>query len=141
MAPDAGARFSSAWRAHTDRIFREARRAGRREPPAAYAADALVALASEGPCKPVEVQLVANSAPIVRGHAEPGERCEIRGIGPVPVTQRGRCSATPRCVRSEIRNTWRISPHHHALKTHFGWKVVGEPGNWDLAPPDDPDPP
>ncbi|HEY4398030.1 MAG TPA: DUF222 domain-containing protein, partial [Acidimicrobiia bacterium] len=37
LAPDAGARFSSAWRAHTDRIFREARRAGRREPRAAYA--------------------------------------------------------------------------------------------------------
>ena len=48
LAPDAGARFSSAWKAHTDRIFREARRAGRHEPRTAYAADALVALASEG---------------------------------------------------------------------------------------------
>jgi hypothetical protein len=35
MAPDAGATFSAAWRAHTDRIFQEARRAGRREPRAA----------------------------------------------------------------------------------------------------------
>jgi len=41
LAPDAGARFSSAWKAHVDRIFCEARRAGRREPRAAYAADAL----------------------------------------------------------------------------------------------------
>jgi hypothetical protein len=86
MTPDAGARFSLAWRAHVDRIFRDARRAGRREPRAAYAADALVALASEGPCKPVEVQLIANSTPIVRGHTEAGERCEITGVGPVPVT-------------------------------------------------------
>jgi len=27
------------------------------------------------------------------------------------------------------------------LKTYEGWKVVGEPGNWDLVPPDGPDPP
>jgi uncharacterized protein DUF222 len=29
LAPDAGARFDAAWEAHIDRIFREARRAGR----------------------------------------------------------------------------------------------------------------
>jgi Domain of unknown function (DUF222) len=198
MAPDAGARFSSAWRAHIDRIFRDARRAGRREPRAAYAADALVALASEGPCKPVEVQLIANSTPIVRGHTESGERCEITGVGPVPVTtarallndasvtvltsdggeitavsspkrtipiklRRALEARHPTCGvkgcandqfleidhvlplarggRTEIGNTWRICTHHHHLKTYFGWKVVGEPGNRDLVPPDDPDPP
>jgi Domain of unknown function (DUF222) len=86
MAPDAGARFDAAWEAHTDRIFREARRAGLREPRTAYAADALVALATDGPCKPVEIHLIADSAPVARGHTEPGERCEIKGIGPVPVT-------------------------------------------------------
>jgi Domain of unknown function (DUF222) len=198
MTPDAGARFSLAWRAHVDRIFRDARRAGRREPRAAYAADALVALASEGPCKPVEVQLIANSTPIVRGHTEAGERCEITGVGPVPVTTArallndasvtvltsdgGQITAVsspkrtipiklrralearyPTCGvkgcandqflemdhvvplaqggRTEIGNTWRICTHHHHLKTYLGWKVVGEPGNWDLVPPDDPDPP
>jgi len=36
--------------------------------------------------------------------------------------------------RTELANAWRICPHHH-LKTYFGWKVVGEPGNWDLVPP------
>jgi hypothetical protein len=86
LAPDAGARFSSAWRAHTDRIFGDARRAGRREPRAAYAADALVALASEGPCKPVEVRVTVDSAALSRGHAKRGERCEIDRVGPVPVT-------------------------------------------------------
>jgi Domain of unknown function (DUF222)/HNH endonuclease len=86
MAPDAGARFDSAWEAHIDRIFRDARRAGRREPRTAYAADALVALASEGPCKPVEVRVTVDSAALARGHTKSGERCEIAGVGPVPVT-------------------------------------------------------
>jgi 5-methylcytosine-specific restriction endonuclease McrA len=86
LAPDAGARFSSAWKAHTDRIFCDARRAGRREPRAAYAADALVALASEGPCKPIEVRVTVDSAALSRGHSKRGERCEIDRVGPVPVT-------------------------------------------------------
>jgi hypothetical protein len=86
LAPDAGARFSSAWKAHIDRIFCDARRAGRREPRAAYAADALVALATEGPCKPVEMRVTVDSAALARGHAERGERCEIDRVGPVPVT-------------------------------------------------------
>ena len=198
MAPDAGARFDAAWEAHVDRIFRETRRAGRHEPRAAYAADALVALASEGPCKPVEVQLIANSAPIVRGYTEPGERCEIRGIGPVPVTvarsllndasvtvltqdgdditavssprrtipiklRRALEARYPTCGvqgcandqfleidhvvplaeggRTEVANTWRVCPHHHVLKTYFRWKVVDKRGNWNLVPPDHPDPP
>jgi len=86
MAPDAGARFSAAWKAQLDRIFHDARRAGRHEPRAAYAADALVALATQGPCKPVEVRVTVDSSALARGHTEPGERCEIAGVGPVPVT-------------------------------------------------------
>ncbi len=86
LAPDAGARFQSAWQAHIDRIFRDARRAGVREPRAAYAADALVALATDGPCKPVEVGVVVDQPAIARGHTEAGERCEVTGVGPVPVT-------------------------------------------------------
>jgi hypothetical protein len=86
LAPDAGARFSSAWKAHTDRMFCEARRAGRRESRAAYSADALVALASQGPCKPVEVRVSVDSAALARGHTRPGEQCDITGVGPLPVT-------------------------------------------------------
>jgi Domain of unknown function (DUF222) len=198
LAPDAGARFSSAWRAHVDRIFHDARRAGRREPRAAYAADALVALATEGPCKPVEVRVTIDSSALSRGHTEPGERCEIERVGPVPVTtarallddasvavivrdgdditavsspnrtiptklRRALEARYPTCgVKAcandqfleidhivavedhgptELANLWRICTHHHALKTHWDWKVIGEPGSWDLAPPDDPDPP
>jgi hypothetical protein len=86
LAPDAGARLDSAWEAHIDRIFRDARRAGRHEPRAAYAADALVALASEGPCKPVEVRVTVDSAALARGHTDDGERCGIDRVGLVPVT-------------------------------------------------------
>ncbi len=198
MAPDAGARFSAAWRAHTDRIFQEARRAGRREPRAAYAADALVALACEGPCKPVQVSVVVDSVALARGHTEPGERCEISGVGPAPVTtvraladdsvvsvlvrdgddisavskptrtipaklRRALEARDPICPvqgcandhfleidhivplaeggRTELANLWRPCSHHHDLKTYFGWKVIGENGERDLVPPDDPDPP
>jgi hypothetical protein len=45
-----------------------------------------VALASEGPCKPVEVRVTVDSAALSRGHTQAGERCEIPGMGPVPVT-------------------------------------------------------
>ena len=96
LAPDAGARFDSAWEAHTDRIFRDARRAGRREPRAAYMADALVTLASEGPCKPVEVRVTVDSAALARGHTAPGDRCEIDRVGPVPV-------ATARALLDDAR--------------------------------------
>jgi 5-methylcytosine-specific restriction endonuclease McrA len=192
LAPDAGARFSSAWRAHTDRIFRDAQRAGRREPRGAYAADALVALASEGPCKPVEVRVTVDSAALARGHTEPGESCEITGVGPAPVTtaralledcrlsvmvrdgdditavsrptrtipaklRRAVEARYPTCAVktcsndqfleidhvvplaehgcTEVDNLWRLCAHHHRLKTHAGWKVVGRNGDRDLVPP------
>jgi 5-methylcytosine-specific restriction endonuclease McrA len=37
--------------------------------------------------------------------------------------------------RTEFTNLWRICTHHHALKTHGGWKVVGQNGDRDLIPP------
>jgi len=192
LAPDAGARFSSALNAHTDRVFRDARKAGRREPRAAYMADALVALATEGPCKPVEVRVVADSSALARGHTQVGERCEIAGVGPIPVSTARELlddaivsvlvkdgdditmvSKPNRTIPATLRraletryqvcgvkgcandrflqidhvrpiavggptsldNTWRICTHHHDQKTHHGWKVTGEPGNWDLVPP------
>ncbi len=198
MAADAGARFSAAWKAHTDRIFQDARRAGRHEPRAAYAADALVALATEGPCKPVQVSVVVDSAALARGHTEPGERCEIAGVGPAPVStarallddsvvsvlvrdgdditavstpkrtipaklRRALEARDPKCGvkgcandqfleidhivplseggSTELANLWRPCSHHHDLKTYFGWKVVGENGDRDLVPPENPDPP
>jgi hypothetical protein len=186
------------WKAHTERIFADARRAGRREPRAAYAADALVALAREGPCKPVEVHVTVDSAALARGHTEPGDRCQITGLGPAPVTtarallddarvsvlvrdgdditavsrpkrtipaklRRALETRYPTCGvktcandrfleidhivpleaggRTGLANAWRFCTHHHVLKTYAGWRVIGEPGERDLVPPDDPDPP
>jgi len=198
LSPDAGARVSSAWDAHTDRIFREARAAGRREPRTAYAADGFVAAITEGPSRPTEVRVTVDNSALARGHTEPGERCEIAGVGPAPVTtarallgdsavtvlvrdgdditavskptrtipaklRRALEDRYPTCGvktcandqfleidhviplaeggRTEIANTWRLCPHHHDLKTYFGWRVVGTTHDWDLVPPDDPDPP
>jgi len=50
----------------------------------------------------------------------------------VPVADRG-------CT--EIGNVWRLCSHHHRLKTYGGWIVIGQNGDRDLVPPDDPDPP
>jgi Domain of unknown function (DUF222)/HNH endonuclease len=197
LSPEAGARVDSAWDAHLERIFHEARRAGRREPLEAYAADAFVATMTEGPCKPTEVRLDLTAAALPRGHTKAGERCEING-SPVPVTtaralvsdarvtvlardgndvteiakptrtipaklRRALEARYPTCGvktcandrfleidhvvpiaeggRSDWTNTWRICPHHHHLKTYFGWRATGTTHDWDLEPPDDPDPP
>src|SRR5215207_7344999 len=42
---------------------------------------------------------------------------------------------------TELDNLWRLCSHHHRLKTYGGWMVVGQNGDRDLVPPDDPDPP
>ena len=89
LTPDDGARLLAAVEARKDVIFAEARRAGRRERPEAYAADALVDLAcaseagSGGPQAVVHVRVDHDAW--VRGHTEAGEVCEIDGIGPIPV--------------------------------------------------------
>jgi hypothetical protein len=89
MTPDAGATVLAAIEPHRAGICKQARKAGRRETQEAYAADALVAMArdragsSGGPKAMVHVR--ADHPALVRGHTEPGERCEIPGIGPIPV--------------------------------------------------------
>ena len=85
LPPVAGARFDAAIDDHLNTIFTAARRAGIREPRAAYAADALVALAAQGPLKPVELRLSVDQPALQRGHIEPGERCDLNG-SPVPVS-------------------------------------------------------
>ena len=49
-------------------------------------ADAVMGLLADGPSKPIEVRLDADHTAIQRGYVEAGERCEIAGIGPIPVT-------------------------------------------------------
>jgi hypothetical protein len=88
LTADDGARVLAGMEPHKERIFSDARRAGRRESSEAYAADALVALATEGaPGGPkAMVQVRVDHSALVRGHTEGGESCEIPGIGPIPVS-------------------------------------------------------
>jgi hypothetical protein len=87
LAPDEGAWVKSALENKTNEFFEQARKAGRNEPRAAYMADALVALLrGEAPVKEPEVRVEGDLAAIERGYVEPGERMELVGIGPIPVT-------------------------------------------------------
>jgi hypothetical protein len=105
LEPAPHARLMALIDANKDRIFNDARKAGLREPPEAYAADALAVLAelptrSKGSGQPandgesvdvtedwsftrliVRVDLTA----LDRGELAPGEVCEIAGRGPIPV--------------------------------------------------------
>ncbi|MDQ1460548.1 MAG: hypothetical protein QOI08_2032, partial [Actinomycetota bacterium] len=89
-----GARFESVLQPKVDQMFAEARAAGRREPREAYVFDALMALV-ERPETPVKKSrrmtprylalLHADVEALARGATEGDERCEIPGIGPIPV--------------------------------------------------------
>ena len=102
LTPDAGARFLSALKEEADVRFDAARQAQQEEPPAAYLADALVALVSgepagdasedttatgssraNGPRGTVVIRVDAQA--LRRGYAKAGETCVIPGVGPVPV--------------------------------------------------------
>lgn len=90
LTPDAGAAVIAAVDASRERIVREARSAGRREQSEAYAADALVELVTRnggsqrsGPRAMVHV--LVDHAALQRGTVQRGERCEIPGVGPIPV--------------------------------------------------------
>src|SRR5438552_900516 len=104
--PDTGAKIMGALAPLIDRAFRAARAQGRAEPVTAYAADALVQAllapepaegpqpasgAQPGPRRPrrrVEAKVIVgiDLAALLRGRAREGERCEIVGFGPVPVS-------------------------------------------------------
>lgn len=99
LAPDRGGEVLAALNAETDLIFREARAAGCREGRAAYAADALVNLVTRGPRRKTSATLIADEAAITRGHVVDGERCEVAGVGPIPVTM-ARAMLTGATVRT-----------------------------------------
>jgi HNH endonuclease len=87
MAPDKGAETNAALDAEIDLLFKEARAAGCDAPSReAIAADALHALVTRGPRKPTGITLVMDAEVTEQGYAKPGQRCEIPGIGPIPVT-------------------------------------------------------
>jgi hypothetical protein len=85
-APDQGAEIRAALDAETDLLFREARAAGQREPREAYAMDALHALITRGPRKATSASLIVDGTVHDDGKVAIGSRCEIVGVGPIPVT-------------------------------------------------------
>jgi len=114
LTPDAGAALKAALKLESDRVFHQARRAGVKESPDAYAADALVALITRGPAsstaKSSDDQSSDDQTPndgqpgtqrskgtralvhvrvdldaLRSGVVGPGGICEIPGVGPIPV--------------------------------------------------------
>lgn len=98
--PEDGAQIMAALAPITDRLFREARREGRREPPTAYALDALVQVAREATSSsdratsnrtkprgaPVKLLLRVDFDTLLRGAPREGEICELVGYGPISVS-------------------------------------------------------
>ncbi len=92
---DVTARVMAALEPHEAVLFEQARASGRREHPDALAFDALaqmadesaaVGVAAKGRRSPATVVVHVDHSAFVRGHTQPGETCEIAGVGPVPVT-------------------------------------------------------
>jgi hypothetical protein len=89
--PEDGARIMARLGPMADRLFKKARAEGRREPPEAYAFDALVELADGGeaaakPSGATKVLVRVDFEALLRGQVIEGEVCEIAGFGPVPVS-------------------------------------------------------
>ncbi len=95
LTPDAGALVLATLEPYVERVSRDLQLQGRRESREAMAADALVAMAKHaGACdsEPVShsprasVQVMVDHSALVRGSVAEGETCEIKGVGPVPVS-------------------------------------------------------
>jgi hypothetical protein len=86
LSPDKGAEVNAALDAEIDQLFKEAKSAGTPPPREALAADALHALITRGPRKPTGITLVMDADAAAQGFTAPGQRCEIPGVGPIPVT-------------------------------------------------------
>jgi hypothetical protein len=97
LTPVAGAKLLGALKDEADFRFTEARSAEHNENPAAYVADALVALVTGEPAGPASrdrsrarssratVVIRVDAKALRRGYAKAGETCAIPGVGPVPV--------------------------------------------------------
>lgn len=86
FAPDDGAPLLAVIEADAARRQREAKRSGQREPAEAYAADALVALATGEDRANTVVHVEVDAVALDRGRVVGSEKCRIRGVGPIPVS-------------------------------------------------------
>jgi hypothetical protein len=91
-----GARFEAILEPKVDELFVQARADGRREPREAYVFDALMSLIDSEPMatresrrtKPRYLALLhIDVEALTRGQADHDEKCEIVGIGPIPVVR------------------------------------------------------
>jgi hypothetical protein len=89
LPPDDGAAVVNRIERETDRVFREAHRAGRRDRLDRYAAEAFVRVVTgattTSPTPKGEVMVLVSHAALRRGHVEADEVCAIAGFGDVPV--------------------------------------------------------
>ena len=92
LTPTDGAQVVATLESRARAHFEAARSEGRTESEAAYLSDALVALAADGgglagtggsAKAPAKVRLRVDLAALRRGNLDPGEVCEIPGVGPV----------------------------------------------------------
>jgi hypothetical protein len=91
MAAVAAAKFWAELDAERDRIYKQARAEKRREPFAAYEADALCALAERDARShrgtKITAILHADISSLLNGELEACDTCEIPGVGPVSLTK------------------------------------------------------
>ena len=85
VVPADGAPLFAEIDKRAQKAFEQARHSAGRERLASYMADALVSLVSE-PARKVVVNVHVDESAFDRGHTVAGERCEIPGVGPIPVS-------------------------------------------------------
>jgi hypothetical protein len=89
LPPEVGLPFVNRLDAETDRLRREAKRAGAQEGRDAHAADALMKLVAgggKGKAHSADLVIVCDLRAFRRGHAHPDEPVHLIGGGPVPVS-------------------------------------------------------
>jgi hypothetical protein len=88
LTPETGVPFISRLEAEIDRQYRQARRNGTNEPREAVAADAFATLVEgegKGKAACADLVILCDLDAYRRGHAHPGEACQLLRGGPVPV--------------------------------------------------------
>lgn len=87
LTPDAGAAVIATIDQRAASLLTDERRAGRRESADAYSADALVELVTgtESRHPRAMIHVLVDHAALTSGHATADQRCEIPGIGRIPV--------------------------------------------------------
>ena len=97
VTPEVGGAIKSVIEDGTRRAFRNARKTKNQESQDAYAADAFAEAMLGDPAKKQSAgyttHVVVDHQALLRGNTEPGETCEIPGVGPVSVRWVASCSA------------------------------------------------